>query len=187
RLALVPRIVRPGLDRSLPPERLLVAAHLARREVALHRSVLKFDARMSLEVVVPDRMLGRASQRCHHRIEAIVFDSHQGCLAELAGPGADRCQHDDRATAQAAGLDAIARLVSLRLSTGPASRAWCVVPRQRHGLLPFPAALPVLMRRLSPRDRGRPSAPAPAPRRGAPAVPHPLGNGDSPWWSDSLA
>src|SRR5947207_346994 len=96
--------------------------------------------RMGLEVVVPDRLPGRASEGRRHRVGAIVLYPHQGGLAELASPGADPREHVDRAAAQVARLRTVARLVSLGLSTGPACRAWCVVAGQRHDQLPFLAA-----------------------------------------------
>jgi hypothetical protein len=50
------------LDRTLPPDRLLVAADLAREVVTFDRAILQLDVRVALEILVPDRVLRRTAQ-----------------------------------------------------------------------------------------------------------------------------
>ena len=95
RLLLVVGVRRVRGDGPLPPLGLLRAGDLAGRHVLLDRAVLELDMRVGLDVVVPDRVLGRAAQRGDHRVTPVVLHPHQRGLAELAALRAPRGQHDD--------------------------------------------------------------------------------------------
>src|SRR5215470_7266928 len=69
----------------LPPLGLLLAEDFAGPHILLDRAVLQLDKWIRNEVVVPERILGRARMRSDHGINAVVFDPHQRDLTDLAG------------------------------------------------------------------------------------------------------
>ena len=131
-LLLVLGVVGPGRDRALPPRGLLVAEDLARLVVLGDRAVLQLDARVRLDVVVPDRMLRRAAQRCDHRVLAVVLHPHQRGLADLAALGADGGQQDDGLALQLGALGAAGLHVLLGVVAGPVGRAGFVFSGKWH-------------------------------------------------------
>src|SRR3954454_11749562 len=110
-LALVLGVRREGGDCSLPPLRALLALELARDHLPLLALVLKLDLRVSQQVVVPDRMGGRAALRRDGKVATVVLDPHQRCLAQLAGLRATAGHDDDGPTC-----------VTQRRRPGPAGR-----------------------------------------------------------------
>ena len=83
--------------------------------------------RVLLQVVVPDGMLRGAAERGDHRVEAVVFHAHQGGLAELLGPRADRGQQDHRPASKVSALLPVRGLIELGLFTRPRRGAGLVV------------------------------------------------------------
>src|SRR5262245_18041292 len=69
----------------LPPLGLLLAEDFAGPHILLDRAVLQLDKWIRNEVVIPERILGRARMRSDHGVNAIVFDPHQRNLTDLAG------------------------------------------------------------------------------------------------------
>src|SRR5579859_7341704 len=70
---LVLGVRRIGRDSPLPPLRALVATDLADAHLEGRGTILEDDLiRIGPEVVVPDRILGRAAHGCHERVLAIV-------------------------------------------------------------------------------------------------------------------
>jgi hypothetical protein len=61
-----------------------------------------------------------------------VLDPHEGCLAELAGLGADRCQDDHGPAAKIAALLAVRRLIELGLLARPSGGARFVLAGEWH-------------------------------------------------------
>ncbi len=138
RPGLIPRVVGPRLDRTLPPDDFLVAGHLAGGVVALRRAILQFDVGVLFQVVVPDRVLRGAAHGCDDRVHTVVLHAHQRCLAQLAGLRADRGQHDDRPTAKVGGVRAVRSLESLGLLARPGGGAGRVLSVEGH----LPRSLP---------------------------------------------
>src|SRR5215203_852987 len=132
RLLLVVRVVRVGRHRALPPRRLLLARHFAGEIVAFDRSILQLDVRVLLEIVVPDGVLWRASERRDHRVLALVFDAHQRCFAQLSAASANGGHHDDGHAAQGVPFRAPRLLEALGLLACPVGCAWFVFSNERH-------------------------------------------------------
>jgi hypothetical protein len=130
--ALVIRIVGIGRHRPLPPDRLLIAGHLAGVVVARCGAVLQFDAGVPDDVEVPDRVLRRPAQRGDHRVLAVVLNPHQGRFAQLAGFGADRGQQDDRHALQFDTSGSTGLHVQLGVLAGPIRGAGFVFSGKRH-------------------------------------------------------
>src|SRR3954451_9045909 len=133
-LALVLGVRRGGGDRSLPPLRALLALELARDHLPLLALVLKLDLRVSEQVVVPDRVGGRASLRRDGKVAAVVLDAHQRCLAQLAGLRATAGHDDDGPTgvAKRRRPGPSGRFVRLDLLPHPADGAGLVLTVERH-------------------------------------------------------
>src|SRR5690606_2539464 len=72
RALLVVGVRRVRRDGTLPPQRRLLAVHLARDVVVALRPVLQLDARVREHVVVPDGVLRRAPERRDDRVRAVV-------------------------------------------------------------------------------------------------------------------
>ncbi len=95
-LALVVRVVGVGGDGPVPPPRALVAFELADFDRERLGPVLdEHLVGMRFEVVVPDRMRGRAAHRRDERVLAVVLDAHQRDLADLAALVAAHRDDDD--------------------------------------------------------------------------------------------
>src|SRR4051812_44213220 len=71
-------------DRAVPPRHLLVAAHLASDHAPNVWAVTELDMRVSLEVVVPDRVCRLTTHRRDGGVPAVVLDPHERGLADLA-------------------------------------------------------------------------------------------------------
>ena len=82
-LALVVGVARVRSDGPLPPDRLLVAGHLARHVLAGRRAVLQFDVRLRLDVAVPRRVLRGTAYGRDDGVDAVVLDAHQRHVAEV--------------------------------------------------------------------------------------------------------
>ena len=60
----------------LPPLGLFFAEDFAGAHLVLDRTILQFDKWIRNEVVIPERILGRARLRSDHGVNAVVFDPH---------------------------------------------------------------------------------------------------------------
>jgi hypothetical protein len=132
RLLLIRRVVRPRGHGALPPGRAFLAGSLPGPVVLLDRAILQFHMRVHGQVVVPDGVLGRTAQGRNDGVLAIVFDTHQGCLAYLSRLRAHRSQDDHRAAVHLGSLGPAGPLVQLNLVARPRRRAWLVVTGKRH-------------------------------------------------------
>jgi SAM-dependent methyltransferase len=133
-LLLVVRIRRVCGDRALPPLVAFGPGDLPRDHLALDRAILQGDSRVGDKVVVPVRVRGSAALRGDHRVASVVLDSHQRCLADLAGArAAVREDHDGHSgVLQRRSLRAAGTLVQLNLVSDPLLRAWFVIAVGRH-------------------------------------------------------
>src|ERR1700761_4900233 len=95
-LGLILVVVGPHRDGPLPPLRALVAAQLAGGEVALGGRVLDLHERMVDEVAIPGRVLRGTALGGDGGVLAVVLDAHHRVLAQLAGAGPHRGDHDYR-------------------------------------------------------------------------------------------
>src|SRR5262245_43787286 len=77
--------LRIGSVGQLPPLGLLLSSDCAGPHSLLYRAVRQLDKWIRNEVVIPERILGRARMRSDHGVNAIVFDPHQRNLTDLAG------------------------------------------------------------------------------------------------------
>src|ERR1700733_3603234 len=131
-LLLVFGVVRPGCGGPLEPGRVLLAVDLPGLVVLLDRAVLKLHVRVRGQVVVPDGVLGRATQRRDDGVLAIVLDAHQRRLAQLPGLGAHRGQHDHRPALVVGALGTASAFVDLDLTAAEVEGARLVLSRERH-------------------------------------------------------
>ena len=171
--ALVVRVVGIGGDRALPPQRLLLAGHLARDEVARLRAVLQLHVRIALEVVVPARVLRRAAEGRDERVDAVVLHAHQRDTAEHAGLlGVHRHHHHvsapDVDRRRGAGLE---DRVDLRAH--PVRGVGGVGSLQRHGQGNGPPPRRIPAARATGVEPGHGGARPPILRQGAKCAPRP--------------
>ena len=130
---LVLGVVGVGGHGALPPLRPLVAGGLAGDHVHPDRTVLQLDVRVGDEVVVPDRVLGRTSQRRHRGVAPVVLDPHHRGLAQLAGLVPAGRHDDHRHAAERRALGPAGRLVLIDLVPHPLHRVRFVFTIERHG------------------------------------------------------
>ena len=82
---LIFRVVRPRGDGPLP-DLAFGAVDLPGQIILLDRAVLQLHVRVRDQVVIPDGVLGTPpSDAEQHGILALVLDTHQRALAQLAG------------------------------------------------------------------------------------------------------
>lgn len=138
-LLLVVRVRRKRGDGAFPPLGLLRTGDLTGRHVLLQGAVLELHQGVGLEVVVPDRVLGRPALRGDQGVAAVVLDPHQRRLAELPALRAPGRQQDDGQSRvpQRRPLGAAGALVLLHLLAHPLRRAGFVLAFERHGIRPL--------------------------------------------------
>jgi hypothetical protein len=132
---LVLGVRRKRSDGALPPGGAFLAGDLTDFCLERLRPVLDGDLiRIGLEVVVPDRVLGSSALRCHEDVLTVVFNPHQGNLADLSALVASHGHDDHRETRvpKGVGLLATRALVGLYLLPHPLGPAGDVVALDRH-------------------------------------------------------